>query len=101
MLSRARSLSRDEAETQEADVGKSDAGVSVHPPVMRQAVAWELAMRNIRQSEVGLLFHIRQTSAEHCMPMRLLMMHPALLEHLCVHMVEQQSIKHTIYMVSC
>lgn len=53
MLSRARSLSRDEAETQEADVGKSDAGVSVHPPVMRQAVAWELAMRNIRQSEVA------------------------------------------------
>ena len=55
MLSRARSLSRDEAETQEADVGKGDAGVSVHPPSMRQAVAWELAFRNIRQSEVGTL----------------------------------------------
>ncbi len=55
MLSRARSLSRDEAETQEADVGKGDAGVSVHPPSMRQAVAWELAFRNIRQSEVGSL----------------------------------------------
>lgn len=54
MLSRARSLSRDEAETQEADVGKGDAGVSVHPPTMRQAVAWELAMRNIRQSEVSI-----------------------------------------------
>ncbi len=53
MLSRARSLSRDEAETQEADVGKGDAGVSVHPPSMRQAVAWELAFRNIRQSEVS------------------------------------------------
>ncbi|KAL0032860.1 hypothetical protein WJX77_003294 [Trebouxia sp. C0004] len=53
MLSRARSLSRDEAETQEADVGKGDAGVSVHPPSMRQAVAWELAFRNIRQSEVA------------------------------------------------
>ena len=52
MLSRARSLSREEAETQEADVGKADVGVSVHPPTMRQAVAWELAMRNIRQSEV-------------------------------------------------
>ena len=55
MLSRARSLSRDEAETQEADVGKGDAGVSVHPPSMRQAVAWELAFRNIRQSEVSIL----------------------------------------------
>ena len=52
MLSRARSLSREEAETQEADVGKADVGVSVHPPTMRQAIAWELAMRNIRQSEV-------------------------------------------------
>ena len=63
MLSRARSLSRDEAETQEADVGKGDAGVSVHPPTMRQAVAWELAMRVIRQSEVGDIFiHLRQHS---------------------------------------
>ena len=52
MLSRARSLSREEAESQEADVGKADLGVGVHPPTMRQAIAWELAMRNIRQSEV-------------------------------------------------
>ena len=52
MLSRARSLSREEAESQEADVGKADVGVGVHPPTMRQAIAWELAMRNIRQSEV-------------------------------------------------
>ena len=52
MLSRARSLSREEAETQEADVGKADVGVSLHPPTIRQAIAWELAMRNIRQSEV-------------------------------------------------
>lgn len=52
MLSRARSLSREEAEAQEADVGKADVGVSLHPPTMRQAIAWELAMRNIRQSEV-------------------------------------------------
>ena len=52
MLSRARSLRRQEAEAQEADVGKGDAGVSLHPPTMRQAIAWELAMRNIRQSEV-------------------------------------------------
>ena len=52
MLSRARSLSRKEAEAQEADVGKADVGVSLHPPTMRQAIAWELAMRNIRQSEV-------------------------------------------------
>ncbi|KAL3135529.1 hypothetical protein ABBQ38_006008 [Trebouxia sp. C0009 RCD-2024] len=53
MLSRARSLSREEAETQEADVGKADVGVSLHPPTVRQAIAWELAMRNIRQSEVA------------------------------------------------
>lgn len=53
MLSRARSLSREEAETQEADVGKADVGVSLHPPTVRQAIAWELAMRNIRQSEVS------------------------------------------------
>ena len=52
MLSRARSLSREEAESQEADVGKADVGVGLHPPTMRQAIAWELAMRNIRQSEV-------------------------------------------------
>lgn len=52
MLSRARSLSREEAASQEADVGKADVGVGLHPPTMRQAIAWELAMRNIRQSEV-------------------------------------------------
>lgn len=52
MLSRARSLSREEAESQEADVGKADVGVALHPPTMRQTIAWELAMRNIRQSEV-------------------------------------------------
>ena len=51
-LSRPRSLTLAEAEEQEADVGKGDAGVSLHPPTMRQAIGWELAMRNIRQNEV-------------------------------------------------
>ena len=61
MLSRARSLSREEAESQEADVGKADLGVGVHPPTMRQAIAWELAMRNIRQSEVRHMhMHMQQ-----------------------------------------
>ena len=55
MLSRARSLTLHEAEEQEADVGKGDAGVSLHPPTMRQAIGWELAMRNIRQNEVHYL----------------------------------------------
>ena len=65
MLSRSSSLSRDEADTQEADVGKGDAGVSVHPPTMRQAVAWELAMRVIRQSEVGdIPIHLGQHSCK-------------------------------------
>ena len=55
MLSRARSLTRCEAEEQEADVGKGDAGVALHPPTVRQAIGWELAMRSIRQNEVKSL----------------------------------------------
>lgn len=55
MLSRARSLTRGEAEAQEANVGKLGTAVELHPPTMRQSIAWELALRNIRQAEVQSL----------------------------------------------
>ena len=55
MLSRARSLTRGEAEAEEAQVGKLGSPVGLHPPSMRQAIAWELALRNIRQAEVSHL----------------------------------------------
>ena len=54
MLSRARSLKQHEAEAGQADVGKLGSPVGLHPPTMRQAIAWELALRNIRQAEVSL-----------------------------------------------
>lgn len=62
MLSRARSLKQHEAEAGQADVGKLGSPVGLHPPTMRQAIAWELALRNIRQAEVGFpLLHLYVT----------------------------------------
>ena len=55
MLSRARSLTQLEAQAEEAQVGKLGSTVELHPPSMRQAIAWELALRNIRQTEVGFV----------------------------------------------
>ena len=52
-LSRARALKRSEVETLSAPAGKGGAEVPLDPPSMRQAIAWELALRNIRKAEVS------------------------------------------------
>ena len=53
ILSRARALKRSEVETLSAPAGKGGAEVPLDPPSMRQAIAWELALRNIRKEEVS------------------------------------------------
>ena len=53
ILSRARALKRSEVETLSAPAGKGGAEVPLDPPSMRQAIAWELALRNIRKAEVS------------------------------------------------
>ena len=52
-LSRARALKRFEVETLSAPAGKSGTDVPLDPPSMRQAIAWELALRNMRKAEVS------------------------------------------------
>ena len=50
---RAREVSDDENAYQEVLAGKhSSDSVPLDPPTMRQAIAWELALRSIRQQEV-------------------------------------------------
>lgn len=52
----ARQMTQDEHDSQVAYVGKEGApSIPLDPPTMRQAIAWELALRSIRQVEVRIL----------------------------------------------
>ena len=53
---RARPMTDSEARSQDAYASKDKSkAVPLDPPTMRQAIGWELALRSIRQHEVGLL----------------------------------------------
>lgn len=52
---RARPMTQSEANSQDAYASRDKSkAVPLDPPTMRQAIAWELAHRSIRQHEVGL-----------------------------------------------